>query len=224
MTVASSPITPSDHKLGPLRVEAYKILGILIGLALFRWQPHSYFDLSVVRWPLVALEVLGGSYFALGLIGSRLNLPGPGISRRANFLISMALDGFLVAGLSGMWTSMVGKIVLVIAGLLGGLLTFAMLSFQVFSLRQSLRSRVISPPGSTARSVLGFVYGKKIMERIFDPLIGDIQAEWLAHVVAGNIWHARMTRLRGYMEIGATVVANGGASFVDFVVKIYKLK
>ena len=54
---------------------------------------------------------------------------------------------------------------------------------------------------------------------LFEPPLGDIQAEWLGHVVEGRHWHARMTRLRGYVELGTAIAANGGAFFqgVEFV-------
>ncbi len=86
------------------------------------------------------------------------------------------------------------------------------------------RSALVSPPGARARGLFAFVFSQKTMQGVFEPLLGDIQAEWLGHVVEGRHWHARMTRLRGYVELGTAIAANGGASFVDLVVKIYKLK
>ena len=63
------------------------------------------------------------------------------------------------------------------------------------------RAAIIIPPGTRLRGILGFVYSKKTMLQVFDPILADMQAEWQEALVAHVIWKARWVRVRGYYSL-----------------------
>jgi len=68
-------------------------------------------------------------------------------------------------------------------------------------LRITGHSQIVRPPGSTCRSVIDFFYSPKTVARVFDPILADMQAEWVEAIARGRHYKASWIRLRGYWEI-----------------------
>lgn len=51
---------------------------------------------------------------------------------------------------------------------------------------------LVAPFGWRARRVLPYIYGRKTMAEVFLPLLGDIEAEYLGHLTAGEVGFARV--------------------------------
>jgi hypothetical protein len=68
-------------------------------------------------------------------------------------------------------------------------------------------------PGSRLRQVLSFAYGRRTFELVFEPVLADMQGEWVEDLAAGRTWHARWVRMRGYLNLLQHIVAQLPISF-----------
>lgn len=54
------------------------------------------------------------------------------------------------------------------------------------------------------RTFLAFAYSRKTMERVFDPVLADMQEEWQRAMVTGAEWKASWVRVRGHYTLAKT--------------------
>ncbi len=78
------------------------------------------------------------------------------------------------------------------------------------------------PPGTRVRGLLSFLYGRKTMHNVFEPLLADIQAEWLEANQADQRARAAWICLRGYVNIIQHVGAQGLVSSVRLLFNLWK--
>jgi hypothetical protein len=108
-----------------------------------------------------------------------------------------------------------------------GLMSGLLLCFLAIALEldASLRAGILSPPlllppGVKLRHRLAFIYSAKTMERIVEPILADIQAEWTDATIANRSLHARWIQVRGYWHLGQHL---GLLFFVRFVKVLLEL-
>lgn len=74
--------------------------------------------------------------------------------------------------------------------------------------------KIIRPPGDKFFEVLKFLYTKKVFERVFEPMIADMQEEYFEAMSKKNIWKMRWIHLRGVISLLIAVVYNPVVSLV----------
>jgi hypothetical protein len=67
-------------------------------------------------------------------------------------------------------------------------------------------NRLVRPPGSGMRRFAHTVFGKRAAERVYDPLIADLQHEYFEALAAGSRVQAGFVRLRGYVSFVSAVL------------------
>jgi hypothetical protein len=132
------------------------------------------------------------------------------------FGISLALKQGSVVSFEGILT-------------LGLSISFGVLALFTFSLavrvlRSTIRGRltVLRPPGSRLASFLDFLYSKKTMERVLLPAIHDMQEEYIHALEQRRFVKARVVLARGYLSVGAAVIAKIPTSIARVVYEIWK--
>lgn len=78
---------------------------------------------------------------------------------------------------------------------------------------------ICQPPGSLLRSVSEFVFSKKTLEYVIDPIIADMQAEYFEALAAKRPYKAAWVRLRGYWSFAKAV---GLYSLLKAVVEMWR--
>lgn len=81
-------------------------------------------------------------------------------------------------------------------------------------------ARLTLPPGHRLRRVADFIYSPKTMARVFDPILADMQHEWMEAIAKNRFAQAKWIRFRGYWSF---VVAGGLYAVVKAVSPIIKL-
>lgn len=66
---------------------------------------------------------------------------------------------------------------------------------------------LILPPGMWLRNVLHTIYPPKTAERVFDPILADMQLEWQEAMLHDRKWLANWIQVRGVLTILLTVLA-----------------
>jgi len=56
-------------------------------------------------------------------------------------------------------------------------------------------------PGDRLRALAAHVYDAETMERLIDPVVADLQAEYAEAARAGRVWHRRWVKLAGYIAL-----------------------
>lgn len=82
--------------------------------------------------------------------------------------------------------------------------------------------RLIVLPCTKLRVTLSLLFGNRIMNRVFDQLIGDIQSEWAEHFNAGRVWSARFVQYRGYAQVLHAVLAQAIFSTFKALAGVWK--
>jgi hypothetical protein len=83
--------------------------------------------------------------------------------------------------------------------LIGGALLFTPLFVKDYM--HARRGGLVLLPGSLARKVIEFFYSRKTVERVFLPVLADMQTEWVEAEAEKQRWRARWIRLRGYWHL-----------------------
>lgn len=204
-------------------VRSLKFAAMAAGLILLFIHPHTHAGASAARISLAMIELVLGFYFLIGTLASGWAIQASELPRaRKNGLLAALGAAFLV----GYWAVhaspfrswFFGGLTLGV-GLGGGLLVIDMARM----LLDAWRTRPSVSPGSRLLGVLGIVYSKKTMNLVFKPLLGDIQEEWQEHRDAGHVWSARMTLLRGCVQVVQTIAKNGGWTLVKVVLQIVEI-
>lgn len=65
--------------------------------------------------------------------------------------------------------------------------------------------RIIRPPGSHLRAVVEFFYSPRTVARVFNPILADMQYEWMDAVGLKQPWKARWVRIRGYWHFWQSI-------------------
>jgi ferric-dicitrate binding protein FerR (iron transport regulator) len=60
---------------------------------------------------------------------------------------------------------------------------------------------VILPPGYRLASIAKFLLTRKAFERFVQPVIADMQREYIDAFAAGHKWHARWVAIRGHLLV-----------------------
>jgi hypothetical protein len=68
-----------------------------------------------------------------------------------------------------------------------------------------LSANTLDAPSSKARRTLCAILGERRVARFFDPLLADLDAEWLEAVRAGDRRRARWALVKGYLELGFSI-------------------
>lgn len=89
--------------------------------------------------------------------------------------------------------------------------------------RAARQPKLISPPGSFARSVLAFLFSKKGFDNVFAQAIVDMREEHADALANKQIWKARWIVLRDHLGLVLTVSAFFGTSVVKRVAGIWKM-
>jgi hypothetical protein len=81
---------------------------------------------------------------------------------------------------------------------------------------------LLTPPGMRLRGVLAVVYSTKTCQTVFEPLLADVQAEWLAAHAAGRSGRAEWYRVRGYFYVLQHVLAQLPVSVLQTAYQLWK--
>jgi len=89
---------------------------------------------------------------------------------------------------------------------------------------QALRkARLVAlPPASRVRGLLRFVFSQRTCDLVFDPVVADVQQEWIEAVAAGRKWHAAWVRVRGYLTLLQHAMAQLPMSFGRAMYEMWK--
>jgi hypothetical protein len=179
-----------------------------------------------VLWSLVAVASGAAAMFAFShgwLLQRRLRLvDGDGITRadrkRAlRLLIPLAVASWLMDGFFGTkpWGIVFNWMWPMTLGLLG--------SHQLGPIWDAADGvRLALPPCSRLRVALACLCSKRTMQRVFDPVIADVQAEWLEASIAGREGHALWIRIRGYWFMLRHLGAQGLVTFARALYDAWK--
>lgn len=83
-------------------------------------------------------------------------------------------------------------------------------------------SRLTLPPGVHLRGWLSLTFGRRAMDTVFDPLLGDVCSEWAECVGRGQRWQARVVRVRGYVQVLVSALVYTLSSLFDLADKVRK--
>jgi hypothetical protein len=84
--------------------------------------------------------------------------------------------------------------------------------------------RLVIPPGTRVLAALSWLpVQNKTIQRVFKPVIGDMQLEYIEAVAANNEWRALAIRIRYYGIIFLTLVTFVLSATLKRVVEIWKL-
>lgn len=104
--------------------------------------------------------------------------------------------------------TLVGKLVRSLVGVLVGVKATALVGVRFVGLewpkKERNEPRLILPPGAGLRDMLHFIYPPKTAERVFDPILADMQLEWQEAMLHEKTWLARWVRIRGVVTIFLT--------------------
>jgi len=67
----------------------------------------------------------------------------------------------------------------------------------------------VSRPGTRLRTLAARVCSEKTMERLIDPVIGDLQVEYAAAFRSGSVWRRQRTLLLGYVAFAKVILLCG---------------
>lgn len=79
---------------------------------------------------------------------------------------------------------------------------------------------VTTAPGSFISVILKTIYTKKSYERVFQPLISDMQEEYFDALAEKRERHAKWVHVRGYLTLILTVAAHAKTSVGKIVWKL----
>lgn len=79
------------------------------------------------------------------------------------------------------------------------------------------------PPGMYVSKVLGFLFSKKVQERVFDSILADMQEEYFEALDKGYKWKMRWIHIRGIICVLTTVMSQLPVSLVKIVTEIWKV-
>lgn len=79
------------------------------------------------------------------------------------------------------------------------------------------------PPGFYPMKVFGFLFSAKINERVFEPIVADMQIEYFEALSDGFIKKARWVHVRGILTVIFIALSQLPISIVDVLVKIWKI-
>lgn len=82
------------------------------------------------------------------------------------------------------------------------------------------RRYAVRAPGYRFHRLAEFLYCRRTMERVFDPMLADMLDEYLEALANGRLWKARWIRFRYYLDLGRVV---GLKSIVDVVKEVVGL-
>jgi hypothetical protein len=86
------------------------------------------------------------------------------------------------------------------------------------------RPKLLVPPGARARRALEWLFTKKTMTNVFEPILADMQAEWMAAMIAKQDGRAKWIAVRGMLSLGRALVAETGLGLIgDVVAAVRKL-
>jgi hypothetical protein len=106
-----------------------------------------------------------------------------------------------------------------------GIFFFAMLGGLAkncfLTLRHRIRNRpvVVNPPGTGARGLLRFLCSRKTMERVFEPVLADMQMEWSEATFNREFWRAHWVITRGHFQLLEHI---GAQSIVSLFTTVWK--
>lgn len=201
------------------------LVNAVLAVALLRWQPHAHVHQRALRWSLLGVEFLSGLVFLLTVFVAQGSLRDRFELGRDRILAMWAETVFVIAAMYAFAFHLPhgeGLVKVVTYSFLG--VAILLVAWAVRDRERPTQVGLIQPPGSKARGWLSFLYSPKDMTLVFEPVLRDIQDEWLADEIAGRRWRARMTRLRGYVQIAQAVVAHGGENIFKTVAFLWKLK
>lgn len=110
-----------------------------------------------------------------------------------------------------------------VLGTAGQFLSFALIRVALEWEDTTAPPRIHLPPASGVRRVLAFVCTKKVMSRVFDPVIAEIQNEWYEAVRDGRERLAGWVFVRGLIIVLWTVLFYVVMSFARAAVDMWKL-
>jgi len=87
---------------------------------------------------------------------------------------------------------------------------------------EGAQGRIILPPGSSLRSFVNWVFSKKTAERVFLPVIADLQHEWMEAKGESRPWKARWVIIRGHWHFLTALGLQGAVSIAKRIFDIWK--
>ena len=82
--------------------------------------------------------------------------------------------------------------------------------------------KIIRPPGDKLFNILEFLYTKKNFERIFEPMIADMQEEYFEALSAKRIWKTRWIHLRGIISLLVAITYHPTVSLMKRISHYWK--
>jgi len=70
----------------------------------------------------------------------------------------------------------------------------------------SKQGQIILPPGYHLRSLVDFLFSKKTAEKVFLPVIADLQHEWLEAIAQNRSDEVQRIKIRGYLSFTAALI------------------
>ena len=97
----------------------------------------------------------------------------------------------------------------------------AVLNAWIFSLVKSATNSSNSPGSGVKLDRLArFFFTTKSYERVYQPIISDMQLEYNEALSENRLWHARWIWVRGHLCFWFAVMAHSGVSVVQLIKKI----
>ncbi|HZS42073.1 MAG TPA: hypothetical protein VFF06_34830 [Polyangia bacterium] len=104
----------------------------------------------------------------------------------------------------------------------GSLVVVGALFASAWRLRDRVALAIGEIPGSRLRVWIHFVYCRRTAEHVFDPVLADMQAEWLEATIQSQKWKAAWVRARGYWILGQHICAHLPVSAARAILHLWK--
>ena len=88
---------------------------------------------------------------------------------------------------------------------------------------KSDRVKIVVAPGSLAKSLLSFLFSRKVFESVFAQAIADMREEHADALAGGYVWKARWVVVRDHLNLALTVAAYLGVTVIRKAVGIWRI-
>jgi hypothetical protein len=203
------------------RVALAALGGLMILLQPHRWAPLAQRQIVLALTVLPAAYLLVSAWVWVGDLRSRRNTVREiYIATAATVALILMVVGVAVA--NNAVANHAFKCVLAFEAIGYAGLAAIFVSWVVDRGATRWRTRLVVPPGSTARRVLAVLYGRKTAERVFDQVIGDIQDDWLEYQCTNQVWPARVVVVRGAFQIATAVFVHTFGGILSAAASLWK--
>ncbi len=94
--------------------------------------------------------------------------------------------------------------------------------FYIYKMCDKTRN-IVYPPGMYISIILGFLFSKKMKERVFDPMLSDMQEEYFEALDKELKWKVHWIYIRGIASILVALISQLSISIVKIFIEIWKI-